>query len=129
MIKEIIFDSKKWYSNADKPIIGLKTTKTVNGIRRYFINSYANSSDFIRLVGKDRDTVPAGSTVGVVINSTAGYLFGFQSLNPDESGYDPFGQSLTLYNWNDYIQNGGVRHSLNHLYQRFTALFRKAVRA
>lgn len=112
MIDHTIFNKQNWFSSQKMPIIGSKTTKNVAGVRKYLIDSYGNMSDFIRLVGKDKDTVPAGNTIGVVINTSAGYLFGFQTLNPNEDGYDPFGQSLTLYNWNDYIQNGGVRHSL-----------------
>ena len=102
------FVGQDWYSTKELPIVGAKLSNTISGVRKYAINSYANATDFIRLAGKGKETVQAGSTIGVVINSSAGYLFGFQTLDPNEDGYDPFGQSLILYSWNDYLLNGGV---------------------
>lgn len=101
------FMKQDWVSKQRMPIIGAKTAKTIQDVRKYAINSYENPTDFIRLIGMNKDAVSADRTIGIVINSSAGYLFGFQTLHPNDVGYDPFGRNIILYSWNDYVKNGG----------------------
>lgn len=104
------FMKQDWVSKQRMPIIGANTTKNVSGVKKYLIQGYDDHNS-VRLIAKGKDTINANYTINVVINSSAGFLFGFSKLNPNEAGYDPFG-SMTLYSWNDYVKNGGVSASL-----------------
>lgn len=119
MIKELIFEQKKYYEGSQPNLIE-KKLKAVNGKIREYEYGYFNiwSSDYsssknISAFKKRTTTSIPSDVVTAVLNSSEGLLFSFDStfiLNGDTvNSIDTIPSSgITFYSWSDYVLNGGA---------------------
>ena len=110
MNRELIFNNKKWFDGEVSNYIGKKITKEA---RTTFYNMNASGPAKVSI-----DTVNEQATVKAQ-TMVSGKIY----LNAKKGSALTNGWFLV----DEFLKNGGVSHSLNHIRQGLRSLFRKEV--